>query len=485
MATYGSHISSASRGFPPAAKEPPLRQPNLIHPTYADSFRCIGPACEDNCCGGWIIPVDEAACDKFSILPASPLRTLIDASVLRTPPNADGSKPDIFATLRMTESKRCPLLSEESLCRIQCEYGETHLPHACAIYPRIVDSVDNIEEKALALSCPEAARLVLLNPDLLKLGNPASGEATSPVTPDQQPQLDQSTQAATSLRPWFRLLRQSALALVINRTLPLWQRMFLLGVFCKQLDAIAAGELKLTVPEFLHDFEAMIASGIVPSTLEGLPRDRAQQLDVVLRLAGMLLQSNNIHSRFVECVQFFTAGIGNGPGATFESLTAHYTSAHDRYYEPFFSRQPHILENYLINTMIRYQFPFGREAMRAGVSPSMAREHLLLTAQFALMKGFLIAVTGFHREAFSVEHVVHTVQSVSKHFEHHFDFLNQAYALLVESQMNNERGVAIMLRDDRTASQSAELSASLRSQPGVAAGRRLSVTAWQGSATHS
>jgi lysine-N-methylase len=130
--------------------------------------------------------------------------------------------------------------------------------------------------------------------------------------------------------------------------------------------------------------------------------------------------------------------------------------AHDRGYEPFFNRQPHILENYLINTILRCQFPFGRRGMRTGASPSMTREYALLTAQFVLMKGFLIGVAGFHGETFCTDDVVHTVQSVSKHFEHHTEFLNQAHALLAESQMNGERGVAILLRNDRPVSKPGE-----------------------------
>ena len=50
--------------------------------TYADTFRCIGPACEDTCCQGWSVPVDRAAWDKYQNLPESPLRVLINASVL-------------------------------------------------------------------------------------------------------------------------------------------------------------------------------------------------------------------------------------------------------------------------------------------------------------------------------------------------------------------------------------------------------------------
>jgi lysine-N-methylase len=405
-----------------------------------------------------MIPVDQAANDKFRILPPSPLRTLIDANILRTPRSDGSSKPATFATFQMTASKACPLLSEDSLCRIQTEFGEAFLPHACATYPRIISSIGDIEEKALALSCPEAARLVLLNPDLFNPSNPA---ITEPLC--SQPQEGDTAEGTGSLQPWFRFIRESVLGLVLNRTFPLWQRLFLLGVFCRRLDSIVEGQLKCSIPAFLRDFEVAVASGILPNAMETLPADLSQQLDVVLRLAGMLLHSSNVHARFVECIQAFTAGIGNGPCATFESLTANYALAHDRGYKPFFNRQPHILENYLINTILRCQFPFGREGMRTGASPSMTREHALLTAQFVLMKGFLIGVAGFHGETFCTDHVVHTVQSVSKHFEHHTEFLNQAHALLAESQMNGERGFAILLRNDRPVSKPGETVSNLLS----------------------
>lgn len=165
---------------------------------------------------------------------------------------------------------------------------------------------------------------------------------------------------------------------------------------CRQVDAIAAGRLDLedSIPAFLRDFEATVSSGTLLTAMDAIPVDIGRQLDVVLRLAGMLLHQSNVYSRFAECMQAFTAGIGNGPGATFEGLTAHYKLAHDRCYEPFIERHRYILENYVINTIFRCQFPFGREGMRAGASPSMTREYVQLTAQFALMKGLLIGVAG-------------------------------------------------------------------------------------------
>lgn len=238
-----------------------------------------------------------------------------------------------------------------------------------------------------------------------------------------------------------------SLAVVRNRAYPLWQRLFLLGVFCRRLDSMARGELKRSVPEFLADFEAAVATGALRKSMETLPVDRKAQLDVVLRLAGLMLHKSNVRPRFVECIQAFTAGIGNGPGATLDSLGAHYAYAHDRHFAPFFSQHPHILENFLANTILRRQFPFGREGLRAGATVERSREFALLTAQFVLTRGLLIGVAGFHGKAFSTAHVVHTVQAASKHFEHHPEFLNMAHALLVESGMDGARGLAILLRN--------------------------------------
>ena len=97
--------------------------------------------------------------------------------------------------------------------------------------------------------------------------------------------------------------------------------------------------------------------------------------------------------------------------------------------------------------MIRCHFPLGKAGAQLDTIPNMTKEFALLTAQFALMKGLLIGVAGHYRGAFTVEHVVHTVQAASKHFEHHPEFLTEAHSLLMENQMDGARGLAILLRN--------------------------------------
>lgn len=404
-----------------------------IRPIYADTFRCIGSECEDTCCRGWSVPIDRAAYEKLQALPPSPLRVLVDRSIVLAPPGAKSSEgygSEVFAKIGMDANNQCPLLSAERLCTIHRECGESMLPHTCATYPRMVYTVGGVQEEALAFSCPEAARHVLLKP--LRL-------ATVDL-PETQPD-------TVPAPPFFWEIRATVFNLIRNRTYPLWQRMFLVGILCRRLDAIAAGELKRSVPAFLADFQAVVLSGRLRRAMETQPTDRRVQLDAVLRLAGLLLHKSNVLPRFVECVNAFTAGIGNGPAATLDTLTETFTLAHDRYFAPFAEQYPQILENYLVNTIVRTRFPFGRAGIEAGSQPHMLREFAMLTAQFSLTKGLLIGVAGFHRGGFSALHAIHTVQAASKHFDHYPDFPRLAYELLSECRLDGARGMSILLRN--------------------------------------
>lgn len=420
-----------------------MRHSKLFQPDYSEDFRCIGPACEDSCCEQWTVHVDRCTFEKYQSLPAGPLRTIIEQNILRIPEQAQDSKSSAsaaFAQIRMNASHKCPLLSADGLCLIQVEHGEELLPRTCASYPRITYCIDGVTEKALSLSCPEAARLVLLNPQLLKDAGQEGGLRRG----------GERAHEGNQNLSCFWSVRNFALTLVQNRVYPLWQRLFLLNLLGRRFDAIAPDERPERVPQLLTDFDASVASGKLEAAMNSLPENNAQQLDLVLLLAGMLLRESYLRPRFVECVRAFTQGIGNGAGTTLESLAARYAAAHRRYYAPFFQKHPYILENYLINTIFRCRFPFGRDWAQAGATPSMTRESTLLIAQFALMKGLLIGVAGFHREGFSTGHVVHTMQTASKHFEHHIEFLTRAHNLLVEKRLDGQIGAAILLRNEKS-----------------------------------
>lgn len=49
----------------------------MRQPTYAAAFRCIGPNCEDPCCGDWDIPVDRNTYRTYQQFPWEKLRSTV------------------------------------------------------------------------------------------------------------------------------------------------------------------------------------------------------------------------------------------------------------------------------------------------------------------------------------------------------------------------------------------------------------------------
>lgn len=129
----------------------------MIHrrPDYYTQFHCLGGDCPDTCCRDWSVVPDEDALADYAAAP-SPLRERIAQNLVT---DEDGD-----VCFRLDEEGLCTLLDPDGLCAIQRDWGEAHLCAHCAAYPRFIEEYGCLTETALAVSCPEAARLLLQAP---------------------------------------------------------------------------------------------------------------------------------------------------------------------------------------------------------------------------------------------------------------------------------------------------------------------------------
>ena len=119
-----------------------------IIPHYFDRFRCVAAECEDTCCAGWAIMIDEESLEKYKSLEGAfgnRLRNSIDWK--------NGS----FCQYE----KRCAFLNEDNLCDLHLEAGEHMLCNTCRDYPRHMEEYEGLREGSLSLSCIEAAKIIL------------------------------------------------------------------------------------------------------------------------------------------------------------------------------------------------------------------------------------------------------------------------------------------------------------------------------------
>ncbi|MBO6108695.1 MAG: flagellin lysine-N-methylase [Eubacterium sp.] len=194
-----------------------------IYPYYYESFRCIADKCEDSCCAGWEIDIDDDSYEKYMSvgdaigekLKAS-IRTYGTSSCDDTVTDDDmicGSMSDSSSSddtmtdgdmdeclseqkpyekhgFILSDDMRCPFLDEKGLCELYRELGEASLCEVCTNTPR--NFLEFMAEKActtsqtskpgfsessamqggicvrqisVSISCPEAARLLFESPE--------------------------------------------------------------------------------------------------------------------------------------------------------------------------------------------------------------------------------------------------------------------------------------------------------------------------------
>jgi lysine-N-methylase len=392
-----SQISSAGESMPCLELEAPPAS-RYARPNYAERFRCITSACEDTCCSGWTIPIDRRTVEAYRkhqvLQPFSALLVLNE----ETPSSGD------YARMPLTHSGTCAFLSPDKLCGIHRHLGESVLSVACKTFPRETSHHLGEPETALNLSCPEAARLTLLDPELLEAWRPEGPNRYARVCNDR-----------VEFDPVLAV-REFLLLLLTDRRHTLAQRLRLMGEVAARIDSHAWTQNHLAETALLLRQFAAIADS--PS--------RNREPGLALEFAAWILDERlaqpPVPQRFLECVEDFHAGL---------AFAKAHAGARNLYFEPFLQRHPHLLENYVANHMFKYSYPFGRNP---GDSPAEA--HLYLSALASVVETMLFASACHHRESFNEADAVKRIQSISKAIEHR----GESRLRLVERMRSLETG---------------------------------------------
>ena len=114
------------------------------YPDYYDEFSCVASECEDTCCAGWQIQIDDKSMEKY-----------------KEEHKDDGRIDWENEVFHHCDGKRCAFLNEMNLCDMYTQWGEKSLCVTCDRYPRHIEEFENVREFTLSLSCPEVAKIIL------------------------------------------------------------------------------------------------------------------------------------------------------------------------------------------------------------------------------------------------------------------------------------------------------------------------------------
>ncbi|KAA0966777.1 hypothetical protein FQ087_11300 [Sporosarcina sp. ANT_H38] len=398
----------------------------IILPEYMKQFQCIGSSCEDTCCAGWGVIVDKDTFNKYRGTKHPELKPLLKENVTR---NRSGGSDATYAKIKMDDAESCTLLDEDRLCKIQKELGPEFLSNTCAVYPRNLNIVDGVVEKTATLSCPEVARLVLLNDRGI--------DFVQEVEPSDTKGFLQKNSMSKEQQELFWDLRIFTIRTLQNRTISIENRLIVLGLFLKKFDELDSGNKSEKLLSLIQEFDRKIDNKIFIESISQLPSNISFQINLCKSLLKYRTTSPISSKRYIECFDEMVKGLGLNGEHDGAEVIQHYQNVYETNYKPFFEDHAYILENYLVNYVFMNLFPFNKKT----VTDSFA----MLIINFSMIKLHLIGMAKYH-EGLSVELVIKLVQSYSKTIDHNANYLENVENLMKEHGYTTLAHMVVLVR---------------------------------------
>jgi lysine-N-methylase len=406
----------------------------VLVPRYMKEFACTGSACEDTCCAGWQVYIDKNTYKKYNKVKDPVLKPLLEKHIKRIRPTQNDQA---YAKILLDANHYCPMLTEEKLCNVQLNLGEKYLSNVCATYPRVTNIVNDLLEKSATLSCPEAARMALLNPDGIDFEEIEEDIDTQNLLFKQMNTVNLS---ANSYKTYFWEIRIFTIEVIQNREYSLADRLIILGLFYKKLQEYILDNNVTEIPKLISSYSNLISSGIIRESLKINSKHALIQLQLLRELAEERFSTGVVNQRYLDCFKAFLMGIKYDPEGKVEEMAEQYQQAYENYYQPLMDKHEYVLENYLVNYVFKNMFPSSE-------NEKVFDEYAMLILHYGLIKMHLIGMAGHYKEDFNLDHVVMLIQSFARVVEHNSKYLRNIFELLKNNNYISMAYMAVFIKN--------------------------------------
>ncbi len=379
-------------------------------PKYMMGFKCIGGACEDNCCIGWDVDIDKLTYTKYQRVTHPLMQRELKRYVKVNPDVYSDSINYAFAVL--TPEKHCSFLNADRLCMIQKHLGESYLSNVCGSFPRITNKIDGNLERSATPSCPEVMRLLAESSDAMALVT-VKDPASTPIISFNIKQNDKRFRG--TLISELLAVRDACLNFFDSEASSLEVQLFDMANFVLEI-------MKLEKNSQLPLLKDFIANQTATT------KQKSDVLsDAYLKFSEMLIEhleqvGADDSNRYMALSDFAKKG----------DVTVGY-----KHFEAFNQTHPHVLRNLIKNHIYKNLFPFSE-----GENAEQAL--WLLLSRYAMIKRQLIGLAGYHNQLDRVM-VESYLQVFSKVIEHHKHFEGRTIETLRAQKINSKKLITIIL----------------------------------------
>lgn len=410
----------------------------MLVPEFFHKFKCIGSTCENTCCGGWDIMIDKKTYEKYRKNKKKELKELIDNAIEI---NINAKYDSQFAKIKLNHKKECKLLDDNKLCIIHKELGGKALSYTCKEYPRIYNEVgkniNNSIEISLTMSCPEVARLVLLNSNKMAFENIKIERKDNFIY--------YPSKTVSENEELFWLVRIFTIDLIQNRNFKIWQRLLILGLFFEESEGFIKNNEQDKILNIINSFKCLLENNSIDELLNDFEVNSNFQLNIIKLLNDTRLmrdesfKRDTVNSVLKDCIMSFNEGL-EIEGELTEKQYELYKSNYINYYAKYMDNHEYIIENYLTNYVFTNLFPFEHD------DRDSFDEYCIMVLKYTLIKTYLIGISGAHKSIDDAI-VIKLIHSLERTYNHGDKILEYVFQQLKQSNKLNMKNISLLLKN--------------------------------------
>lgn len=352
----------------------------ITQPAYYKEFSCIGPACTDNCCHNWVITIDKRHYLQYMGVTDPAFHEQCKKAIRR---NKKCTGTADYAIMQLDDG-RCVFQDADGGCGIFRKLGEDALSDTCTVYPRIQTRIDEDHwERALTLSCREAARLALSTGKPLEFEDVVCTFDPSDRLMAQRGEPFWNKNAAHGKE--LLAVRNACLEIVRRQGRSLTERILSVGLALRTAERYLKEKRYDRIAPLMKECIAQSAAGaLLPDFLARLPQDTQATQWAMLLPAKHLLNTEN-HREGLEMLRVIAPYCemeGEAKGTVGPRALDFIAAQAREVGDAAIARHAQAVENYFVNYIFASFFPFTYLTDHC----SLPYHAVILAEQYAMLR---------------------------------------------------------------------------------------------------
>lgn len=392
---------------------------------FYDKFKCTANNCDMNCCSNWRIDLDKKTFKKYKNIKGDTGKKICSNIMYQ-----DRNSSSKYGVIKLKSNGRCGFQNENGLCEIHKNLGGEYLSNVCYIYPRVVKKINEYYEFGLDTSCPEVVKIGVLQKEKITFtfNEENLNDKEKYVTPI-------NCKCGAEAFNIFQDIRSFCITILQSDAIPLWSRIFLLGILLNKVDEHRNNYSE--IEKIIVTYKDYLNSDAFKGVINNIALNYESRVTLLMAIVEEL-NGNQINIQEQKDMYNYLASFFNQESN--EIIIDNYKKIENGGYKKFIEENEYIFENYIVNNFYNKFYYHNEENKMFNMYLDVVIGYIML--RFSIMSEIVI-----NGEEISDDRLCHIIANNSRAVEHNSTLTDNVIKKLKEKNMLSIAHLGILLKE--------------------------------------